>query len=61
MKVMADGFNLTLANATNSSVALSQLANGQLGKYMTPLTFNVGYVGPEGPMIFDSNGDVTQA
>jgi hypothetical protein len=61
MKVMADGFNLTLANATNSSVALSQLATGQLGKYMTPLTFNVGYVGPEGPMIFDSNGDVTQS
>ncbi|KAG2171444.1 hypothetical protein INT43_009105, partial [Umbelopsis isabellina] len=61
MWTMADGFNLTLSNATNSSVALSQLATGQLGQYMTPLAFNVGYVGPEGPMIFDSNGDVTQS
>lgn len=61
MWTMADGFNLTLSNATNSSVALSQLATGQLGQYMTPMAFNVGYVGPEGPMIFDSNGDVTQS
>ncbi|CAM0138971.1 unnamed protein product [Umbelopsis sp. WA50703] len=61
MWTMADGFNLTLSNATNSSVALSELATGQLGQYMTPLAFNVGYVGPEGPMIFDANGDVTQS
>ena len=61
MWVLADGFNATLSNATNSSVALSQLATGQLGKYMTPLAFNVGYVGPEGPIILDANGDVTQS
>ncbi|KAI9499195.1 periplasmic binding protein-like I [Zychaea mexicana] len=61
MMVMAEGFSHTIANTTNQTLGLNQLATGDLGQYMSPPAFNVGYVGPEGPMIFDSNGDVTTA
>ena len=61
MMVMAEGFSHTIANTTNHTHGLEQLQTGDLGQYMTPPAFNVGYVGPEGPMMFDSNGDVTTA
>ncbi|KAI7854854.1 periplasmic binding protein-like I [Circinella umbellata] len=61
MMVMAEGFSHTIANTTNHTHGLEQLRAGDLGQYMTPSAFNVGYVGPEGPMVFDSNGDVTTA
>ncbi|KAI8144687.1 periplasmic binding protein-like I [Fennellomyces sp. T-0311] len=61
MMVMAEGFSHTIANTTNHTLGLKQLQSGDLGQYMLPPAFNVGYVGPEGPMTFDSNGDVTTA
>lgn len=59
MMVMAEGFSNAIANISNHTYGLEQLQSGDLGQYMTPPAFNVGYVGPEGPMIFDSNGDLT--
>ncbi|KAI9278719.1 periplasmic binding protein-like I, partial [Phascolomyces articulosus] len=61
MMVMAEGFSHTIANTTNHTHGIEQLQTGDLGQYMVPTAFNVGYVGPEGPMMFDSNGDVTTA
>ncbi|CDS09047.1 hypothetical protein LRAMOSA10407 [Lichtheimia ramosa] len=61
MMVMAEGFSHAIANMTNHTSGLEQLRQGDLGQYMLPQTFNVGYVGPEGPMVFDSNGDVAKA
>ncbi|ORZ18179.1 periplasmic binding protein-like I [Absidia repens] len=59
MMMMADGFQSTLKHTTtNHTNGLLQLASGNLGSYMTPQAFNSGYVGPEGPMLLDSNGDV---
>ncbi|OZJ06828.1 hypothetical protein BZG36_00060 [Bifiguratus adelaidae] len=59
MMVMARGFRAAIANATDAAVALRRLASGQLGSKLLPQAFNTGYVGPEGPMTFDANGDVT--
>lgn len=61
MMVMAEGFSHAIANMTNHTSGLEQLRQGDLGQYMLPQAFNVGYVGPEGPMVFDSNGDVAKA
>lgn len=62
MMVMAHGFNRTIYNSsihsTNSTDTLAKLAAGQLGQYLTPSTFNTSFVGPEGPVIFDQNGDM---
>jgi hypothetical protein len=58
MMVMANGFNHTIYNGTNSTDTLMKLATGQLGSYLTPSSFNNSFVGPEGPIIFDQNGDV---
>lgn len=62
MMVMANGFNRTIYNssihADNSTEILTKLAAGQLGQYLTPTTFNTSFVGPEGPVIFDQNGDM---
>jgi hypothetical protein len=62
MMVMAHGFNRTIYNSsihsTNSTDILTKLASGQLGQYLTPSTFNTSFVGPEGPVIFDQNGDM---
>ncbi|KAG0166385.1 hypothetical protein DFQ30_007244 [Apophysomyces sp. BC1015] len=58
MMVMADGFRQAVSNYTNHTNALNQLALGELGHSLTPPAFNTGYVGPEGPMVFDSNGDL---
>ncbi|OAD71510.1 hypothetical protein PHYBLDRAFT_187578 [Phycomyces blakesleeanus NRRL 1555(-)] len=59
MMVMAQGFSHTVNTISNQSYALEQLASGELGQYLLPSAFNVGYVGPEGPMVYDSNGDLT--
>ncbi|KAI9310743.1 periplasmic binding protein-like I [Dichotomocladium elegans] len=60
MMVMAEGFSQAVANTTNHTQGLLELKSGDLGQYLIPPAFNVGYVGPEGPMVFDSNGDVTK-
>ncbi|KAI7872294.1 7 transmembrane sweet-taste receptor of 3 GCPR-domain-containing protein [Spinellus fusiger] len=58
MMTMAQGFNNVINNSTNSTTALQKLSNGQLGQYLTPSAFNVSFVGPEGPVLFDQNGDM---
>lgn len=62
MMVMAHGFNRTIYNssiaANSSTEILTKLALGQLGQYLTPSTFNTSFIGPEGPVIFDQNGDM---
>ncbi|EPB88722.1 hypothetical protein HMPREF1544_04481 [Mucor circinelloides 1006PhL] len=63
MMVMASGFNQTLYNtslqSSNKTELLQKLATGQLGQYLTPSTFNTSFVGPEGPVVFDQNGDIS--
>ncbi|KAI8376578.1 uncharacterized protein BYT42DRAFT_605670 [Radiomyces spectabilis] len=59
MMVMAQGFRNTISHIGNYTYGLEQLATGGLGDSLTPPAFNVGYVGPEGPMTYDSNGDLT--
>ena len=60
---MASGFNNTVYNSSlqssNKTEILQKLAAGQLGKYLTPSTFNTSFVGPEGPVVFDQNGDIS--
>lgn len=62
MMVMATGFKETIYNssirAKNSTEILTLLAAGQLGSHLTPSAFNTSFVGPEGPVIFDQNGDM---
>ncbi|KAH8549800.1 7 transmembrane sweet-taste receptor of 3 GCPR-domain-containing protein [Umbelopsis sp. PMI_123] len=59
MMMMAMGFNNTIHNtSTPINQSLIDLAHGRLGQYLTPLTFNTSFVGPQGPMQIDSNGDV---
>ncbi|KAI8089915.1 periplasmic binding protein-like I [Halteromyces radiatus] len=59
MMVMANGFRQTLSTQKDQSTGLKLLATGELGETMLPPAFNVGYVGPNGPMIYDSNGDLS--
>ncbi|KAJ2961929.1 hypothetical protein NQZ79_g2877 [Umbelopsis isabellina] len=62
MMLMALGFNNTMHNVSRPiDEALVDLAKGNLGHYMTPLSFNTSYMGPQGPMQIDANGDVTRA
>lgn len=58
MMVMAYGFNQTINNATDTADARQRLAKGQMGDSLQPATFNTSFVGPNGPMMFDQNGDV---
>jgi hypothetical protein len=59
MMLMALGFNNTMHNISKPvDQALLDLATGRLGHYMTPLVFNTSYVGPQGLMQIDPNGDV---
>lgn len=58
MMTMADGFQNILGTKSNHTDGLIQLAQGNLGSAMLPQAFNTGYVGPEGPVRLDSNGDV---
>ncbi|ORZ07876.1 periplasmic binding protein-like I [Absidia repens] len=59
MMVMATGFKQALSTEKDPVFGLKQLASGELGETMLPPAFNVGYVGPNGPMIYDSNGDLS--
>ncbi|GAA5809575.1 hypothetical protein MFLAVUS_002986 [Mucor flavus] len=59
MMIMAEGFGKVINNSKNKTDELIKLATGQLGDEMLPSAFNIGYVGPEGPMNYDSNGDLT--
>ncbi|KAI8365133.1 periplasmic binding protein-like I [Blakeslea trispora] len=59
MMVMAEGFGRKIIESKNQTDQLLRLVNGGLGEEMVPASFNVGYTGPEGRMIYDSNGDLT--
>lgn len=59
MMIMAEGFGKVINDSKNKTDELFKLSTGQLGEEMLPSAFNIGYVGPEGPMIYDSNGDLT--
>lgn len=59
MMIMAEGFGKVITNSKNQTNELFKLSKGELGDEMLPSAFNVGYVGPEGPMVYDSNGDLT--
>ncbi|CAO3633113.1 unnamed protein product [Cunninghamella blakesleeana] len=59
MMMLAGGFKQLTQESTNYTDSLSQLATGDLGRHLTPTAFNTGYVGPEGPMKLDDNGDIT--
>ncbi|KAI8329403.1 periplasmic binding protein-like I [Chlamydoabsidia padenii] len=59
MMVMATGFKNALSKEKDQVYGLKQLANGEMVESMLPPAFNVGYVGPNGPMIYDSNGDLS--
>ncbi|KAG1121370.1 hypothetical protein G6F42_012496 [Rhizopus arrhizus] len=58
MMTMARGFNQTLSTISNHSLGLEMLSNRSLGAVMTPRTFDTGYLSPEGPLHYDSNGDL---
>ena len=58
MMMMAEGFKNILTTSNNRSGQLAQLAAGNLDQDMQPAMFNVGYVGPNGPMLLDNNGDM---
>lgn len=59
MMMMAEGFKRLVTNSKNQTDELLKLSKGELGDEMQPNAFNVGYVGPEGPIELDINGDVT--
>ncbi|KAL7319878.1 hypothetical protein PS15m_002964 [Mucor circinelloides] len=59
MMIMAEGFGKLINNSKNKTDELYKLSTGELGDEMLPSAFNIGYVGPEGPMVYDSNGDLT--
>lgn len=59
MMIMAEGFGKLINNSKNKTDELYKLSTGELGEEMLPSAFNIGYVGPEGPMVYDSNGDLT--
>jgi hypothetical protein len=55
---LARGFNRTVSNMPNHALALRSLSNRTLGAPLIPLTFDTGYRSPEGPLHYDSNGDL---
>ncbi|KAI9251237.1 periplasmic binding protein-like I [Sporodiniella umbellata] len=59
MMIMAKGYSRLISSSHNQTAQLTKLASGGLGDELLPPTFNVNYIGPEGPMIYDSNGDLT--
>ncbi|KAI9486341.1 MAG: periplasmic binding protein-like I [Benjaminiella poitrasii] len=62
MMVMANGFKNAIYNSSaetaNTIDMLKKLASGQYGQYLTPSAFNDSFIGPEGPVVFDQNGDI---
>ncbi|KAG1047499.1 hypothetical protein G6F43_010054 [Rhizopus delemar] len=59
MMVMAKGYGKLIEDSSNQTGQLLKLASGELGDELLPPAFNINYVGPEGPMTYDSNGDLT--
>ncbi|KAL1924849.1 uncharacterized protein VTP21DRAFT_4503 [Calcarisporiella thermophila] len=64
MMVMARGFANAIRNSVSATVtqaqALQLLARGRMGDKLLPPAFNTGYVGPEGPITINENGDLAQ-
>ncbi|KAI8071012.1 periplasmic binding protein-like I [Gongronella butleri] len=60
MMMMANGYKRMLDASQNRTGALYSLTAGDRHEYMVPDAFNTGYIGPNGPMTLDSNGDLSQ-
>ncbi|KAI8646977.1 hypothetical protein BD408DRAFT_439732 [Parasitella parasitica] len=59
MMVMAHGFGQIIRDAVDANYTLQELALGQLLPRYTLSIFNdTGFTGPQGPALFDKNGDV---
>ncbi|CEP12702.1 hypothetical protein [Parasitella parasitica] len=59
MMVMAHGFGQIIRDSVDSNYTLQELASGQLLSRYTLSIFNdTGFISPQGPAIFDKNGDV---
>ena len=59
MMIMAEGFGKIVNHSKNKTSELYKLSTNGLGEEVLPSAFNLGYTGPEGPMNYDSNGDLT--
>ncbi|CEP09881.1 hypothetical protein [Parasitella parasitica] len=58
MMTLARGFNQTVSTISDHKLGLEMLSNRSLGAGMTPHAFDTGYLSPEGPLHYDSNGDL---
>ena len=61
MMSMALGFNQALQNTdlSNATAALYNLSTGNVGESFMPNSFNTGWEGPDGPIVFNQDGDRT--
>ncbi|KAI9496049.1 periplasmic binding protein-like I [Zychaea mexicana] len=60
MMTMARGFTQSLLHTSqNNTAALHNLTSGDLGETLVPTAFNTGYQGPEGPIVYNQDGDRT--
>ena len=55
---LARGFNNIVSKYDNRTLGLELLAKGSLGSSLTPVVFDTGYISPEGPLDYNSNGDL---
>lgn len=59
MMVMARGFGQIVRDSIDTNLTLQELTSGQLLSRYTLSIFNdTGFTSPQGPALFDKNGDV---
>ncbi|KAI9251353.1 hypothetical protein BDA99DRAFT_487298, partial [Phascolomyces articulosus] len=61
LMTMAQGFSQTLHNnsAPNQTSVLYNLSTGNFGDTLVPTAFNTGWEGPDGPIVYNQDGDRT--
>ena len=61
MMTMALGFNQALHNkaSSNATADLYNLSTGKFGESFMPTSFNTDWEGPDGPIVFNQDGDRT--
>lgn len=57
MMVMAYGLGRSVKNSLEPTVTLNQLSLGQFMSDDLSIFNNTGFIGPQGPVLFDENGD----
>lgn len=57
MMVMAYGLGQTVKNSLDPTATLGQLSLGQFMSDDLTIFNNTGFIGPQGPVLFDKNGD----